>query len=252
MGPDSYGAVVSLPSQLSRGGRAMAGAAVHRAWRFAADVGAVGPDDARGRRFAAMGPGSYIAFPPGPVFGERFVRIGCATLIGPYVSLAVGMSPDEPLQVPGGIVVSIGDRCEIGRGSAIVARCSVEIGDDVTTAPNVYITDHNHSYQDLDVPIARQWPDAEPVRIGSGSWLGTGVVVLPGADIGHHVAVAAGSVVRGAFPDHCVIAGTPARVVRRHIPGRGWVPPLRRPVENPMGWAPTSAPAPSSAAPAPI
>ena len=180
-----------------------------------------------------MGPGSCIAFPPGAVFGERFITIGAGTLVGPHVSLAVGMGPDEPLSVPGGIVVTIGERCVIGRGTSIVGRCRIVIEDDVTTAPNVYITDHNHSYTDLTIPIGRQWPVEDPVRVGAGSWLGTGVVVLPGADIGRHVTVAAGSVVRGTVPDYAVVAGVPARVVRRHVDGEGWVPPPPRPVETP-------------------
>lgn len=216
--------------------RGLASTAVRRAWSLAAEVGAIGPGDPAGRRFAAMGHGSCIAFPPGAVFGERFIGIGAATLIGPHVTLAAGMHPDEPLEVPGGMVVSIGDRCVIGRGGAVVGRCSIVVEDDVTTAPNVYITDHNHSYDDLSVPIGRQWPTTEPVRIGAGSWLGTGVIVLPGADIGRHVTIAAGSVVRGTIPDRAVAAGAPARVVRRHIEGEGWVPPLRRPVDAPRWW----------------
>ena len=62
-----------------------------------------------------------------------------------------------------------------------------------------------------------------PVRIGSGSWLGTGVVILPGTTLGKNVVVGAGAVVRGRFPDHCVIAGVPAQIVRRYVPGSGWV-----------------------------
>jgi len=227
---------VAFSDRIQATARAITADLIHRAWRVAADIAAVGPDDARGRRYAFMGVGSCIAFPPGAVFGERFIRIGRGTLIGPNVSLAVGMHPDEPLQVPGGIVVSIGDRCVIGRGVSIVGRCRIVIEDDVTTAPNVYITDHNHSYNNLDIPIGRQWPTEEPVRIGAGSWLGTGVVVLPGADIGKHVTVAAGSVVRGTIPDHAVAAGVPAKVVRRHVEGEGWVPPLRREVDVPDWW----------------
>jgi acetyltransferase-like isoleucine patch superfamily enzyme len=49
------------------------------------------------------------------------------------------------------------------------------------------------------------------------------VVVLPGADIGEHVVVAAGAVVRGTVPDRCVVAGVPARIVRRWVDGQGWV-----------------------------
>ncbi|MBW3630989.1 MAG: hypothetical protein KY464_17080, partial [Gemmatimonadetes bacterium] len=77
---------------------------------------------------------------------------------------------------------------------------------------------------DLDIPIGQQWLAEEPVRIGAGSWIGAAVIVLPGSDIGRHVTVAAGSVVRGSLPDNCVAAGSPAKVVRQHVEGRGWVP----------------------------
>jgi acetyltransferase-like isoleucine patch superfamily enzyme len=75
------------------------------------------------------------------------------------------------------------------------------------------------------VPIGRQWPSNIAVSIGSGSWLGAGAIVLPGARIGRNVVVAAGSVVRGAVPDRCVVAGVPARVVREYVAGDGWSPP---------------------------
>jgi serine acetyltransferase len=74
------------------------------------------------------------------------------------------------------------------------------------------------------VPIGKQWPVNAPVSIGAGSWLGTGAVVLPGATIGRNVVVAAGSVVRGNVPDHCVVGGVPARVIRRYSGDGEWVP----------------------------
>jgi acetyltransferase-like isoleucine patch superfamily enzyme len=103
-----------------------------------------------------------------------------------------------------------------------VAHASVDIGDDVWTGPYVYITDQNHGYADPDVPIGQQWPVNADVSVGAGSWLGAGAIVLPGASIGRNVVVAAGSVVRGKFPDHCVIAGAPARIVRHYVDGQGW------------------------------
>jgi len=97
------------------------------------------------------------------------------------------------------------------------------IGDDVFTGPYVYVTDQNHGYADPDTPIGRQFPVNTPVRIGAGSWLGAGAIILPGACIGRNVVVAAGSVVRGEVPDYSVVAGVPARVVRRHDPAAGWI-----------------------------
>jgi acetyltransferase-like isoleucine patch superfamily enzyme len=225
-----------IGDRLRRYAHRVAADGIQAGWRWAGEVAAVGPRDRQGRRFAHMGEGSCIAFPPGAVFGERFISIGAKTMIGPNVSLAAGIGPDEPLDVPGGVVISIGDRCVIGRGVSIVGRRGIVIEDDVTTAPDIYITDHNHSYNDLRIPIGRQWLSEDPVRIGAGSWLGTGVVVLPGADIGRHVTVAAGSVVRGPIPDYAVVAGAPARVVRRYVEGEGWVPPLRREVHTPDWW----------------
>ncbi len=201
--------------------------AVHWAWEAAQRAGVVTADTPAGRRFAAFGPGSMTAFPPGSVFGEGSIAIGADTVIGALVTMSAGMVPGQDLgSVP---VLRIGDRCVIGRGSHIVAHHSLVIEDDVFTAPYVYITDQNHGYADPDTPIGLQLPHNAAVRIGSGSWLGAGAIVLPGASIGRNVVIAAGSVVRGTIPDHCVAAGVPARVVRRYHPSTGWIPSIASP-----------------------
>jgi len=203
--------------------RALAWRVVHRAWRAARQAGAITAETPAGRGFAGFGPGSIIAFPTGSLYGQAWIEIGSGTLIGEQVSLSAGMLPGQELgEVP---VLRIGSRCVIGRGSHLVAHSSLAIGDDVFTGPNVYITDQNHGYADPDMPIGRQWPRNTAVSIGSGSWLGAGVIVLPGACIGRNVVVAAGSVVRGPVPDRCVIAGVPARVVREYVAGNGWSRP---------------------------
>lgn len=142
-------------------------------------------------------------------------------MIGPRVALSAGMAPGQ--EMVSDPVVSIGDRTVIGQGSYIVGHFSIEIGDDIQTGPYVYITDQNHTYTDPDTPIGRQWPVESSVRIGSGSWLGAGVVVLPGTSIGRNVAIGAGSVVNGDIPDHSVAVGSPARVVKSYVPEEGWV-----------------------------
>jgi acetyltransferase-like isoleucine patch superfamily enzyme len=200
--------------------RRLASAAIDTGWRWVCDLGGIGPSHPVGRRFGAFGEGSLIAFPPGAIFNERWIRIGSGTMIGPYTSLSAGMAPGQ--EMVSDPVVSIGDRTLIGRGSHIVGHFCIEIGDDIQTGPYVYITDQNHVYSDPDVPIGAQWPVESSVHIGSGSWLGTGVVVLPGSRIGRNVAVGAGSVVTGELPDHCVAVGSPAKVVKRYSPDDGW------------------------------
>jgi carbonic anhydrase/acetyltransferase-like protein (isoleucine patch superfamily) len=214
--------------------------AVHWGWETAQRAGVITADTPAGRRFAAFGRGSMAAFPPGSVFGERSIAIGTDTLIGALVTLSAGMVPGQDLgPIP---VLQIGNRCVIGRGSHIVAHHSLVIGDDVFTGPYVYITDQNHGYADPDVPIGRQLPVNAAVQIGSGSWLGAGAVILPGACIGRNVVIAAGSVVRGTVPDHCVVAGVPAKIVRQYRGGPSPVPPIH----SSVNLAPSSHLAPSS------
>ncbi len=165
----------------------------------------------RARAFAAFGEGSIICFPPAALYGERAIRVGEGTLIGPRCSLSAGMHPDQEL-ISDEILV-IGDRCLIGRNSSIVAHLSVDIGDEVYFGPNVYITDQNHTNVDPDLPIGRQLVPEQAVRIGAQSWLGTNVVVTPGVTIGRRVSVGANSVVTSDLPDGCVAAGAPARVI---------------------------------------
>ncbi len=174
------------------------------------------------RRFAAFGPGTVVTFPRGAVHGEAFISLGSGVLVSPHVTLAAGIVPDQDLGSEP--ILRIGDGCLLGRGTAIVAHADIELGDDVFTGMNVYITDQNHAYQDLDRPIGRQNPVNAPVRIGSGTWIGSGAVILPGAAVGRQVVVAANAVVRGVVPDHSVVAGVPAQIVRHHHLG-AWQAP---------------------------
>jgi hypothetical protein len=189
-----------------------AGEIVQSTWAAAIELGAIGPHSRRARRFGRFGDGSVICFPPNALFNEQYISIGEGTMFGPEITLSAGMVPGQ--QMVSDTVITVGDRCLFGKGSGIVGHLEIVIGDDVWTGHHVYITDQNHGYADLDLPISRQVMPERPVSIGSGSWLGHGTVVLPGAKIGRHVVVGANSVVTGELPDNCVAAGTPARVIK--------------------------------------
>jgi acetyltransferase-like isoleucine patch superfamily enzyme len=209
-----------LRRAVGRWWRRAAGELVQRGWEQARSLGALHPESLRAVRFGRLGQGSLIGFPTTALFGERWMRIGDETLIGPWVTLTAGYAPDQP-DVPDPALV-IGDRCVVGARSSIIAHTLIDIGDDVWFGEDVFVTDANHGYEDAAEPIGRQIADPEPVVIGSGCWLGHGAMVLPGTSLGRHVVVGAGSVVRGAVPDHCVVAGMPARVVRRRDPKGRW------------------------------
>ena len=205
-----------------RGVDRILGDVVHAAWPRLQAYGAVGPMHRRARSFHRFGNGSMIAFPSTVVFGEGRIAIGEHTTIGPYASLSAGMPMHA--EARGEPIISIGDRCMLGKGIGIVGHDRIDIGDDIWTGHYVYITDQNHGYEDLNVPIGTQMWRNDPVSIGSGSWLGHGSIVLPGAQIGNHVVVAAGAIVTGTIPDNAVVVGAPARVVRFHD-GEAWVRP---------------------------
>jgi acetyltransferase-like isoleucine patch superfamily enzyme len=194
---------------------------VQRAWAATVRYGAIGPKHRAARRFHAFGDRSMISFPPSVIFGEGRIAIGAGTSIGPLASLSAGM----PIHAgaTGDPIITIGDRCVLGKGIGIVGHERIELGDDIWTGHYVYITDQNHGYEDLSSPIGTQMWQNAPVSVGSGSWLGHGCVVLPGVRVGEHVVVAAGAVVADDVPDNCVVAGVPARVVRRYADGLGWV-----------------------------
>jgi acetyltransferase-like isoleucine patch superfamily enzyme len=194
---------------------------VRAGWETISRWGAIGPRSRRGREFGRFGDGSIICFPVNTVFNERYIHIGERTMIGPGVTLSAGMVPGQ--QCLSDPVVRIGDRCLIGRGSGIVGHFSIEIGDDVWTGHHIYVTDQNHGYEDVDVPISQQTMPERPVVIGDGSWLGYGTVVLPGVRIGRHVTVGANAVVTTDLPDFSVAVGSPATVVRVYDEDQGWI-----------------------------
>ena len=194
----------------------------HAAWEWLSLHGSIGPNTSRGKRFGAFGDNSIICFPQTTIFNEQYIHIGSHTMIGSHVALSAGMIPGQ--QCLTNPVVRIGDRCLIGRGSGIVGHLAIEIGNDVWTGHHVYITDQNHGYEKIDLPISMQTQPEEPVVIGDGSWIGAGSVILPGAHIGKHVAIGANSVVNGSIPDYSVAVGSPAKVIKQYSEYSGWMP----------------------------
>ena len=178
------------------------------------------PTNSRGKSFGAFGEGSLIMWKPTTIFNEQYIHVGANTLIGPDISLSAGMVPGQ--QCITNPVVTIGDRCLIGRGSGIVGHFSIEIGNDVWTGHNVYITDQNHGYEDVTRPISQQSQPERAVKIGDGSWLGYGSVVLPGVTIGEHCVIGANSVVTRDVPSFSVAVGVPARVIKKYV-DNSWV-----------------------------
>jgi len=197
--------------------------AIQSSWERLRVAGSIAPGTEAAERFGSFGAGSIMGFPTAVLYGERHIHVGTGTTINTWVTLAAGYHPTQ-----GGLpekVISIGDHSVIGMRSGIVAHESVVIGDDVWFGQEVYVTDANHGYSDPHTPPGKQLGAHHGVVIGDGCWIGHGSVILAGTQLGKHVVVAASSVVRGSFPDHAVIGGVPAKVIRLYEPGAGWVRP---------------------------
>lgn len=112
--------------------------------------------------------------------------------------------------------LSIGDGTYIGRFVHINAWREVIIEKDVLIADRVFISDADHKFEDLEIPISRQGDEYKgSVIIKSGSWLGIGAVILPGVTIGLNSVVGANSVVTKDVPDYTIVAGIPARIIKQ-------------------------------------
>ena len=159
--------------------------------------------------FAEFGEQSTIMYPL-RVSGERRIRIGDRVFIGAGSWLQT--LPDD-----GNDRVAL----VIGNGTSIAGHCvisavrSITLGEEVLLARNVYISDHIHKYTERNTSILEQGLDKiQPVVIERGAWLGQNVVVCPGVKIGEGAVIGANSVVTKDVPDHCIAAGSPARVVK--------------------------------------
>lgn len=109
--------------------------------------------------------------------------------------------------------VVIGDRTKVGLSNTLIGP--VTIGNDVRLAQNITVSGLNHNYEGIDAPIHVQGVSTAPIRIDDETWIGANSVVLAGVSIGKHCVVAAGSIVTRSIPDYSVVAGNPARIIKR-------------------------------------
>jgi acetyltransferase-like isoleucine patch superfamily enzyme len=112
----------------------------------------------------------------------------------------------------------MGDAVSINRYSIVNAAGGITIGDHVMTGPRVTLYSQNHRFSDPDLPVSDQGYIRRPVRIGSNVWLAANVIVLPGVTIGDNVVAAAGAVITRDVESGTLVAGNPARLVRRIRP----------------------------------
>ena len=146
------------------------------------------------------------------------IRIGSRTIVMHGSILHVYNFRDLPRSG-----IEIGEDSLIGEMNVLRGQGGIKIGNRVYTSPLVQILAVNHVYQDPIKPFINQGITAEGIEIEDDVWVGAGAIVTDGVRIGQGAVVAAGAVVTQDVPEHTLVAGVPARVVRR-IEGKDGMP----------------------------
>lgn len=151
-----------------------------------------------------IGRGTRLAWTATLSPGKGRIEIGRDGLIKPHAMLIAY----------GGSIV-IGDRVSINPFSILYGQGGLRIGSDVLIAAHVTIIPANHRFDRPDVIIRKQGEDRRGITIGDDVWIGTGARILDGITIGTGSVIAAGAVVRSDVPPYTVVAGVPARPVKK-------------------------------------
>lgn len=101
-------------------------------------------------------------------------------------------------------LLEIGADTALGNGVSITCMDKITIGEGVQIGPDTKIYDHDHDFRVPGGVKAEKFVTA-PVEIGDNTWIGCNVVILRGTVIGKNCIIAAGSVLKGTYPDNSVI-----------------------------------------------
>ncbi|MHB8510917.1 MAG: acyltransferase [Actinomycetota bacterium] len=175
--------------------------------------------------FGAKGPGSVVAMPSSILHPER-LHIGRDTYIHPYCRIEIITSNphlDGPELPPSDARIQIGDRVVINSFTHLGAMSCIKMGNDVGIASGVCIEDHHYLFESAndERPLKKQPFRVAPVVLEDGCMIGEHAVILPGVTVGKNSWVGANAVVTHDVPPYSIVAGVPARVVRKRDPSTG-------------------------------
>ena len=161
---------------------------------------------------------------------RRGVRVDRSCYVGPGVSLGLDTVP----RVDG--VIEMAAKCELNQGVelnpfggsirlarrvwlgpyvVIYGHGGVEIGESTLVSMHCTILSSNHAIPALGTLIRDVPDELLPTKIGRDVWIGANAVILGGVTIGDGAVVAAGAVVTKDVEAGAIVAGVPARLVRR-------------------------------------
>lgn len=143
---------------------------------------------------------------PISIIGINKISVGKRVRIYPHVRLEVHGKNSELI---------INDNVGIAQNVHITCSGNLVIGKNTTVLANVFITNIDHDYTEIDIPILEQKHILKETIIGENCFIGIGAAIQAGTILGKQCIVGTNSVVRGVFPDYCVIVGNPAKIVKK-------------------------------------
>jgi acetyltransferase-like isoleucine patch superfamily enzyme len=171
--------------------------------------------------FARMGEGSVILLPRW-LFNKKRIQVGEKCVIGRFavfnaVAEYAGRKYDSK--------IIIHDNVYIGGYAQLHCMDRLTIESGCVLSEHVYVSDIAHGFDPDGGPIMEQDLESKgPVHIGEKTFIGYGVSVLPGVTLGKHCIVGTRSVVTRSFPDYSMIAGSPARLIKKYcLETKTWV-----------------------------
>ena len=156
--------------------------------------------------FGKFGLPSYIGK---PTYIKNFKKI--------FIGKKVRIYPNSRIECLGTeSKIIIRNNVSIGHNFFISARSILEISENCTISSNVHITDNNHNYIELDKHIMDQGSIVKKTFIGKNCFIGTGSVIEAGTILGKQCIIRSNTILKGLYPDYCVIVGAPGRIIKRY------------------------------------
>lgn len=156
-----------------------------------------------------------------------FKHIGNLTYIGKpcfiegkkniSIGTRVRIFPGVRMEAIGGGKIDIGDNVAIEQNVHLTSGGgTLSIRSDSVVLGNSFITNIDHIYKDIGKSVLEQQCQITDTKIGEGCFIGYGAAIQAGTTLGKHCIVGTNAVVRGNFPDYCVIVGVPGKVIKRY------------------------------------
>ncbi|MFT4664970.1 MAG: acetyltransferase-like isoleucine patch superfamily enzyme [Gammaproteobacteria bacterium] len=156
-------------------------------------------------KFLKLGKGVYIS-----ALAKKGIELGDHVSIGDYSRIIVSTTFNNL-----GEFIKIGNNVGIGEFAYLGGAGGLEIGNDCIVGQYFSCHPENHDFSEIELSIRFQGVTRQGIKIGNNCWIGSKVTILDGVQIGEGCIIAAGAVVTKSFPSNSIIAGVPAKLIKK-------------------------------------